>query len=310
MIVDVHTHIWPEEDMSPKLINAMLAGRRKRALRGDSVDPLLLTKLQSVSNDQLVLEYEEAGYDKVIVLADDSSRLWQSKVRDESVKEFVDRYPDLLVGYSSVEPIDENGHFKKQAVKDVEKAVTEYGFKGLKLVPPAAAYFPNDKTAYPLYYKCQELNIPIIFHISGEKPPVSIAYASVWRMIEALDDVAFDFPDLRVVIAHFGGGEEALKLAQRHDNVFIEFSAGIRQPGLLTHNLILAKEYHLLDRLMYGTDGPGNPQPAKYYVNWMKNELNEMAKRMMSSLSGKSVTFTQDEINGMLGDNAMRIMKW
>jgi len=74
-------------------------------------------------------------------------------------------------------------------------------------------------------------------------------------------------------------------------------------PTWITWNLVLAKEFRVLDRVMFGTDGPGIGRPPKRYVNWCRTKLNETAKR-----SGWP-TFTEEEINGILGNNAVRILK-
>jgi len=123
-----------------------------------------------------------------------------------------------FVGFASVDPHQES------ATDDLEHAVNDLGLRGLKLSPPTQEFYPNDvELAYPIYEKAQSLGIPIVFHAGMSWEPR--ARAKYGQPIH-LEDVAFDFPNLNIVIAHFGWPWvlETVMLALKYPNVYLDTS--------------------------------------------------------------------------------------
>jgi predicted TIM-barrel fold metal-dependent hydrolase len=84
------------------------------------------------------------------------------------------------------------------------------------------------------------------------------------------------------------------------DNLYTDLTALFLRPIELAWHLVLAKEYGLINKVMWGTDYPlFNP---KNYVRWIQNDLNELAKGCGWP------TFTELEINQILGDNAVEFL--
>ena len=115
--------------------------------------------------------------------------------------DIVERYPDRFMGFASVDP-----HKGKAAVNEMERSVKDLGLRGLKLHPISQAFFPNDTRFYPLWEKCADLGVPVLFH-SGQTAVgaglpggggLKIKYAQPIHM----DDVAADFPELNIIMAH------------------------------------------------------------------------------------------------------------
>lgn len=297
MIVDAHTHVWDEKYASEEYLKEALSHRKRLG----GVDSAATEHWMPIPREAWISELKEAGVEKAIVMAFDLSRVFGTKIPDKFVWEYVKEYPDFLVGYGSVEPIDQVGKFKQSVLADVERSVSDFGFRGLKLYPWYGNYQPDDKALYPLYSKCLELDIPVLLHVSPENLPK--AYLQYGTPLP-LDNVATDFPDLKIGIAHFGSPwmTECCLLLQKHHNMYVDVSETFYRPTQLTWGLVMAKEYRVLDRLLFGTDGPGIGRPVKKYIDWFKFELNKLAQG-----SGWP-TFTQDEINGILGDNAIRVL--
>lgn len=134
----------------------------------------------------------------------------------------------------------------------LEKLYYAHGFKGVKLYPTYNYFYPNERMLYPLYATAQRLNIPILFHTGSSIFKNSrIKYGNPIFF----DDVAVDFPDLNIVMAHGGRGawyDEALIMARLHENVFIEVS------GLPPHKLL--EFFPDMDRFshkfIFGSDWP------------------------------------------------------
>jgi predicted TIM-barrel fold metal-dependent hydrolase len=137
----------------------------------------------------------------------------------------------------------------------LEFLVEDSGFRGAKVYPVYQHHYANDPRMYPLYSKAQELGIPILVHTgSSVFRGARIKYGDPLH----LDDVAIDFPALTILMAHSGRPfwyEQAFWMARRHRNVYLEIS------GLPAKNLLqyFPRLESLADKVVYGSDWPGNP---------------------------------------------------
>jgi predicted TIM-barrel fold metal-dependent hydrolase len=167
----------------------------------------------------------------------------------------VQRYPDRFMGFASVDP-----HKGKAAVIEMERSVKELGLRGLKLHPISQAFFPNDIRFYPLWEKCAELGVPVLFHTGqtavGAGLPggggLKLKYAQPIHM----DDVAADFPTLNIIMAHPGvpWQEEQLSIALHKPNVFIDLSGW--SPKYFRPILVQYANSLLQDKVLFGSDFP------------------------------------------------------
>ena len=126
------------------------------------------------------------------------------------------------------------------------------GFRGLKLYPTYQHFFPNQREIYPLYEKAVELDIPVMFHTGS-----SIYRNSKLKYGDPLhlDEVASDFPELKIIMAHSGRGfwyERAFFLSRLHKNLYMEIS-GLPPHKLLQYFPELEKN---ADKVIFGSDWP------------------------------------------------------
>src|SRR5437763_14437194 len=90
----------------------------------------------------------------------------------------------------------------KAAVTEVERAVTKLGLTGLKLYPMYDHYAVNDRDlAYPIFAKAQELDIPVMIHLSTT-PVTDTGLMYGWPVL--LDDVARAIPNHPLADARTG----------------------------------------------------------------------------------------------------------
>jgi len=189
-------------------------------------------------------------------MALDQTRICKMCLPDDYVYEFVRKNSEKFIGFSSVEPVDSTGKFKNECLKQIEKVVNEYGFKGIgELGPGYSHYYPNDKTIYPVYQKALELDVPVCIHLGSL--PIKFVEARYMDPMY-IDDVARDFSDLKIDIAHMGypRTEELLTLMRVRPNIYSDISALCPRTTILTWNLVMTKEYGVIDRIMFGTDIP------------------------------------------------------
>ena len=127
------------------------------------------------------------------------------------------------------------------------------GAKGIKLYPSYNHFYPNDGRVYPLYSMAEEHRLPVLVHTGSSVFKGSkIKYADPIH----LDDVAADFPELTLLMAHGGRGlwyDKALFLSRLHPNLYLEIS-GLPPKNLLRYFPDMKKN---IDKFVYGSDWPG-----------------------------------------------------
>ena len=165
---------------------------------------------------QLIASMDTAGVDLSLISA------WQSPrfdlITNDEVAAFVAEAPDRLIGVGSVD-ISKPG----EVFADVRRCVEELGFKAIRVLPWLAQRPPTDRLFYPVYTACCEMGVPFCTQIGHTGP---LAPSEVGRPIY-LDQVALDFPELVIVGGHIGypWTEEAIAVATKHENVYIDTSA-------------------------------------------------------------------------------------
>ncbi|MEM1589618.1 MAG: amidohydrolase family protein [Candidatus Bathyarchaeia archaeon] len=166
--------------------------------------------------ETFLLELDVSGLNKAVLLPIDATTTrGVALFSNEQIAELC-RLSSRFVGFASVDP------HTPDAPELLEYAVKEMGLRGLKLSPPTQEFFPNDpRIAYPIYQKAANLGIPVVFHAGMSwEPKARLKYGHPML----LEDVAVDFPDLKIVIAHFGWPWvlESVALALKYPNVFLD----------------------------------------------------------------------------------------
>ena len=164
------------------------------------------------------MELDVSGLDRAVLLPIDASTTRGCQIYSNELIAELCQMSDRFIGFASVDPHQES------AADDLEHAVRDLELRGLKLSSPTQEFYPNDaELAYPIYEKTQILSIPIVFHAGMSWEPR--AKAKYGQPIH-LEDVAYDFPDLNIVVAHFGWPWvlEAVMLALKYLNVYLDTS--------------------------------------------------------------------------------------
>ena len=167
------------------------------------------------------------------------------------VADYCRAHPDRFRGLAGIDPFR-----GMRGVAELEEAVTMHGFVGAHLYPHWFGLAPDDAKYYPYYAKCCELDIPIMMQVgqnlvyNPERPLPSVA-----RPI-TLDQVAIDFPELKLIGIHIGipWADEMIAMAWKHRNVFIGVDAYAPRywPASLIHYLNTYGQ----DKVLFGTDWP------------------------------------------------------
>jgi hypothetical protein len=127
------------------------------------------------------------------------------------------------------------------------------GFLGVNISPFIWGIPANASVLYPIYAYCESNNLVAIVHGSLHYN----RFQSMWLGDpQYMDEIAMNFPSLKLVISHAanGFGVLGLAVAQKHPNIFLEFSA--LWPKYLPDATLQAVNSYLKDRCLFGTDYP------------------------------------------------------
>jgi len=303
MIIDMHTHLCNRDGVAQPFWDGWAEVAALRVNRPLERVQRRLPELWDVSGDMIVKDMDAAGIDKSVLLAIDwglARHLGDLKLSIEEINktyaDAVKKHPQRLIAFAGIDPRRNN------AAKLVDKFLKEWGMKGIKF-HTAAGFYPNDKACYPIYEKALEYGVPVLLHTGESLKPLYFKYC---QPIYA-QEVAMDFPDLPIILAHTGGCwyPEAVAICNNATNVYLDLS--VWQPRLL-HPLAFYRALRtLLDsvswqRVLFGSDYPF----LKLLINqerWVKafTEIPDFVKE-------RGIEFKDEEIKGIMGGNAAKLL--
>ena len=247
-----------------------------------------LRKYFSVEDSNATIESIANMYRKLDMMAlllsiDSETTTGEIPDSNDYISSVVKKYPDVFIAFAAIDP------WKGiEAVEELERSVLELGLKGLKLHPVQQAFFPNDEKIYPLYEKCSELSVPVLFHTgmaaSGTGTPggggLKLKYSAP---IPGMDDVAADFPDLKIILAHPGWPwiDEQIAVALHKPNVFIDLSGWM--PRYIPKNLIEESITRLNGKVLFGSDYPFIT-PERWINDWDRLSIPNVSKDLEKNI--------------------------
>ena len=206
------------------------------------------------SDEQILGDLDEAGIVCSLITGfDEKSTCARGTtfVANEAIAELADRHPDRFIPFAGADIMR-----GEAALAELERWVTEYGFRGLSLRPFMIGEPANHKAYFPFYAKCVELGIPLSIHTSANWTKSRPSELGHPRFI---DEVACHFPDLVVIMSHAGYPWvlEACLVAWKHRNVYLELAAHrpkyFAAPGAGWEPLMRFGQRTIADKVLYGT---------------------------------------------------------
>ncbi|MEX2541231.1 MAG: amidohydrolase family protein [Trueperaceae bacterium] len=249
MIVDCHTHLmWYPDHLEDRYVDEALQSKLVKLKR--SGGEAYAGRLDRHSYDSVPEEHWKvsASADKVVVfgLQAKACGVW---VPNELIADYVRQHPEKLEGWASVDPNEPD------CVEQLEHCVNELGLRGLKLGPVYQHFDPQDRKHWPLFEKAQELDLPIMWHQGTTFPSRA---KLKWAHPLQLEDIAMEFPDLRMIIAHLGHPWEVdtIALIRKCPNLYTDISAVHYRPWRYWQSMIAALEYGVDHKILLASDFP------------------------------------------------------
>jgi predicted TIM-barrel fold metal-dependent hydrolase len=234
-IIDTHAQLWTAE-----AIMSMPEAMREGYVRVFGNDLPTLTGT--------VEDMDAAGVAISVLVAVDAETTFGYRVSNELVAEAVRSNPDRFIGFASVDP-----HKGEAARRELRRAVVQDGLKGLKILPHLAELPVNHKTMYGVYQEALELGIPVLFHMGTQfHTGTKLKYC---RPLD-VDEVAVDFPDLKLIIAHFGWPWYEETMAVVHRNLNVYFNIAGWAPKRIPDFVFSYMKGPVKEKALFGSDYP------------------------------------------------------
>jgi len=324
MIIDFEHHYTPYEIWKQR------GGKKGEVVRIFSPEGKEIRPLYDVDYDipRHLKVMDMAGID-MAVLAKSLDTFEEAKIYNDSCAEAVKTYPKRLVGFACGLPLG-----GKRALDEVERAVKDLGLKGVTIRPQIEGKPLDSREMWPFYEKISKLDVPIFVHVSLAAQGFNACDApydlnrTIVREFDlilatsriCLGGVLETFPDLKFIIAHFGGGISSMKerldryvsywkekfwngkplirepYAERFNEHFnkLYFNMAGREIGVCTVKCALTNISP--KRLLFATDYPPNfvddPEGMKAYIQAIRN-----------------LDLDKESIDGMLGMNGAQLLR-
>ncbi len=308
MVIDFHAHLfnrnWLPEKFWSDFVSRTAAMKK---LGGQSPDTNEITRemfaaFEDPEGEVLLEEMRTAGIHYTLIMPLDLGlELSEAGVSIEEknrlIADIVRHHPQQLGAFCGVDPRRPTG------LNLFEKAVKEWGMRGLKL-DPASGFYPNDPLVYPYYEKACELGVPVLCHTGAAIPPFRNKYCDPIH----LDDVTLDFPELTVIAAHagFGWWQQTAFLISKKVNLLADISGwqtvAARDYGLFCRYFRDFLSIAGAQNVLFATDGPA------FRIYGLNNREWVDLIKSLPEKSPAGIEFSSSEIEAVLSQNACRVL--
>ncbi len=245
--IDVHTHAE---------VSASGAGSLSRELEESSASYFKVgAGNRKPTLDEIAAHYRQRRMAAVVFTVDAEAATGTPAVPNEEIAEAARRHPDALIPFASIDPAK-----GRAGARQVRRLVEEHGVRGFKFHPNVQAFYPNDRGAYVLYEAIEAAGAIAVFHTGqtgiGAGAPGGGGIRLKYSNPMFVDDVAADFPDLPIILAHpsFPWQDEALAVATHKPRVYIDLSGW--SPKYFPPQLVQYANTLLKEKVLFGTDYP------------------------------------------------------
>ena len=269
--IDVHTHAERSTQQPPDPVTGELLDAAAKYFGGHPPQPTV----QEVAD-----YYRERSMLAVVFTVDDEAGMGRARISNDEVLTAAAANPDALIPFASIDP-----HKGKLGVREARRLIEEHAvLRGFKFHPNTQAFWPNDRAHYPLYEAIAEAGKIALFHTGQTGIGAGMRGGGGVRLKYsnpmAVDDVAADFPDLDIILAHpsFPWQEEALAVATHKPNVYIDLSGW--SPKYFPDILVRYVNTLLRDKMLFGSDFP-LLTPDRWLADFERLEIRDEVRPLV-----------------------------
>jgi len=235
--------------------------------------------IHDASINHLMRSLDQSSIDKAVVLP------IAPIVSNEFVAEICNEYPDKLIGFASVDPLDKN------AVIELEWGIVDLKLKGLKLHPKIQNFTMDDQNVTPIIKKAADLKIPIL--IDGWIRPIDVDHQN---MLSSIYAIAREIPRVNIILAHLGGFnfKDITRIADQKNIYFdLSFILNDFNKNILYEEIIPILTELGASRLIYGSDHP---------------EINMRTYYKLTLSLLKKIGFNSENLNDIFNENISQLL--
>lgn len=294
MIVDVHTHLPTHQEAVPE--NEIVTEEMMRS--GDSIK--LTNSVEDYMNDMEIVDKSilfgiapRPKTEKDLGELFGAGKDWGDSLNQNDVASIISKkYPEKIIPFMSLHPDADDWN------EEYDRCLGDLGIKGIKLGPNYQDFDPNSPSAYNLFSRLQEDNIPVIFHQgTSPMPDAPLIYTHPLTT----DKIAMAFPDLKIILAHLGHPwqTDCLSVVRKHKNVWADISAQFYRPYSFWQGMRLFYEWGCTKKILFASDWPvTNPKDSIFNLR----NLPKFAKDY------NLPEIPEDEIEGIINRDALDIL--
>ena len=245
--IDVHTHVHSSVRPQPESVS-------NRA--EDMGEYFRIGTMPRYTVPEIAEYYRQRQMGCVTFTVDSISQTGDEPVPDNfEVAELAAEHTDVMIPFASIDPARGTA-----GVRQARRLISDFGVRGFKFHPGTQAFYPNDRLAYPLYEVIEEHGLIALFHTGQTGVGAGTRGGGGIRLKYSdplyLDDVAADFPDMDIIMAHpsFPWQDVALSIATHKPRVYIDLSGW--SPKYFAPQLVQYANSLLKDKVLFGTDFP------------------------------------------------------
>ena len=232
--------------------------------------------------------YREAQIGFCLFTVDAESGMGAKRVSNYEIAEYAAKNADIVIPFASIDP-----HKGKLGAREARDLIENAGVRGFKFHHIAMNCHPADPMGYPIYEVINAYKLPVIFHTGHSGMGTGMRGGGGMRLKYGepmlVDDVAVDFPDMKIILAHpsWPWVDESLSMALHKDNVFIDLSGW--SPRYFQPQIIRYANTQLKHKMLFGSDFP-----LIHPLKWLE--------------AAKEVGFKDEVLPLIMKDNAARVL--
>ncbi|MFC7528287.1 amidohydrolase family protein [Actinoplanes sp. GCM10030250] len=265
--IDVHTHAEVSRDGHTSLSPALL---------GASAEYFKAEGHRQPTINEMAEYYRSRKMAAVVFTVDAEHATGYPRISNVEIAENCAEHAGTLIPFASIDP-----HRGLAGVREARQLVADHGVRGFKFHPSIQGFSPDDRLAYPLYEAIEELGAVALFHTGQTGIGAGVRGGGGIRLKYSnpmlVDDVAVDFPDLRIILAHpsFPWQDEALAVATHKEHVYIDLSGW--SPKYFPPQLVRYANSLLQDKVLFGSDYPVIT-PDRWLADFARLELKDTVR--------------------------------